>query len=74
MPVCAVAFTHTAACRIFTHFYVGLLAQNFSSRSKIAKCFDKCNLINFEAITTQILYIIINIIARDNTSSWFLVA
>ena len=55
MPVCAVAFTHTAACHIFTIFTSVCWHRIFLAALKLQSVLTNVTYFNFEAIITQIL-------------------
>ena len=54
MPVCAVVFTHTAACRIFTIFTSVCWYRVFLAALKLQSVLTNVTYFNFEAIIIQI--------------------
>ena len=54
MPVCAVAFTHTAACRIFTIFTSVCWHRDVLAALKLQSVLTNVTYLSFEAIITQI--------------------
>ena len=55
MPVCAVAFIHTAACRIFTIFTSVCWHRVFPAAIKLQSVLTNVTYFNFEVIITKIL-------------------
>ena len=55
MPVCAVAFTHIAACRIFTIFTSVCWHRIVLAALKLQSVLTNVTYFNFKAIITQIL-------------------
>ena len=55
MPVCAVVFTHTAACRIFTIFTSAFCHRVVLAALKLQSVLTNVTYFNFKAIITQIV-------------------
>ena len=55
MPVCAVAFTHTASCRIFTIFTSVCWHRVFLAAVNVQSVLTNVTYFNFETIITQVL-------------------